>query len=113
MCRIATDSTREHAHTHARLHPPPPPHRHAPAVRAPAKIMSVDWAAALDMPGVVDYVDNADAPHAQGSFAPGESLFVPGGESLFAGHPVGCIIAKSRRCAGRQPPRAETCPLPC
>ena len=44
------------------------------------------------------YSRSSDAPPAQGSFAPGEHLFVPtDGESLYAGHPVGCIIAKSRR----------------
>lgn len=32
-----------------------------PCVRAPAKIVSIDWAAALGMPGVVDHVDNSGA----------------------------------------------------
>jgi xanthine dehydrogenase small subunit len=73
-----------------------------PSTRAPAKIVAIDWDAALAMPGVLEYVDATDAPGAAGSFAGvaqgGEPLFAAvGSETLFVGHPVGAVIAKSRR----------------
>jgi xanthine dehydrogenase molybdopterin-binding subunit B/xanthine dehydrogenase iron-sulfur cluster and FAD-binding subunit A len=73
-----------------------------PCVKAPAKVVSIDWTTATAMPGVVEYLDNSDAPGAAGSFAGvadgGEHLFVAtGSETLFVGQPVGAIVAKSRR----------------
>ena len=51
------------------------------------------------MPGVVAFVDGADAAFNSASMEPGaEPLFVPvEGETIWIGHPVGCIVAESRR----------------
>ena len=73
-----------------------------PTTRAPASIDAIDAAAALAMPGVLEWVGWADAPGAAGSFAAikdgGEALFVNvGDENVFVGQPVGCIVARSRR----------------
>ena len=70
-----------------------------PCTRAPAKVEAIDTAAALAMPGVVAFVDGADAAFNSASMEPGaEPLFVPvEGETIWIGHPVGCIVAESRR----------------
>ena len=70
-----------------------------PCTKAPAKIEAIDPAAALAMPGVVSFVDGSDCAFNSASMEPGaEPLFVPvEGETLFIGHPVGCIVASSRR----------------
>lgn len=86
--------------------------------KAPALITGIDASDALQMPGVVDFVGAADIPafNCTSPFAPGEELLFPvpykavDGASdedvaaakknatlLFAGQPVGLIVAKSRR----------------
>jgi xanthine dehydrogenase/oxidase len=72
-----------------------------PCTKAPARVVSIDPAEALKMPGVVAFVDAADIPGANTvAFAsPGaEELFVTAGNStVYVGQPVGCIVANTRR----------------
>ena len=75
-----------------------------PATVAPAKVTAIDTTAALKMPGVVDFIGSEDIPgmNSVAFAAPGqEELFVEIGEdkpgTSYVGHPVGVVVAKSRR----------------
>ncbi|KAH0523265.1 hypothetical protein TsFJ059_008295 [Trichoderma semiorbis] len=68
------------------------------STRAHAKIKSIDYSAALDMPGVVDYVDSSDMPsQAANRFGPPnfDELFFAEGEVLTAGQAIAMILATS------------------
>ncbi|KOS21895.1 Xanthine dehydrogenase [Escovopsis weberi] len=63
-----------------------------------AKIVSVDYSAALDMPGFVDYVDKDDmpSPEANKVFAPDfDEFLLADGEIHTAGQPIALILATS------------------
>ncbi|KAF7547775.1 hypothetical protein G7046_g8908 [Stylonectria norvegica] len=66
--------------------------------KAHAKIKSVDYSDALDMPGVVDFVDKDDMPSKEANKfgAPHfDELFLADGEVLTAGQPIAMIVATS------------------
>ncbi|KAL6357456.1 hypothetical protein LRP88_07623 [Fusarium phalaenopsidis] len=66
--------------------------------RAHAKIISIDYADALDMPGVVDVVDKDDMPSADANkFGPPhfDEVFFAEDEVLTAGQPIALILATS------------------
>lgn len=68
------------------------------STRAHAKILSIDYSTALDMPGVVDYVDRKDVPSdsANRFGAPNfDELFFAEGEVHTAGQPIAMILATS------------------
>ncbi|MDA4132573.1 MAG: FAD binding domain-containing protein, partial [Thaumarchaeota archaeon] len=68
------------------------------STKAHAKIRSVDWSAALDIPGVVDYVDKSDMPSDAANHwgAPHfEEVFLAEDEVFTTGQPIGMILAKS------------------
>ncbi|KAL7943851.1 xanthine dehydrogenase [Trichoderma barbatum] len=68
------------------------------STRAHAKIKSIDYSVALDMPGVVDYVDKEDMPsEAANRFGPPnfDELFFADGEVLTAGQAIAMILATS------------------
>ncbi|KAL2891544.1 Xanthine dehydrogenase [Ceratocystis lukuohia] len=68
------------------------------STKAHAKILSVDWVPALDMPGVVDYIDKDDLPSAQANkFGPpafDEVIFAED-KVYTVGQSIGMIIATS------------------
>ncbi|KAJ3533690.1 hypothetical protein NM208_g7875 [Fusarium decemcellulare] len=66
--------------------------------RAHAKIISIDYSDALDMPGVVDVVDKDDmpSPEANKFGAPHfDEVFFAEDEVLTAGQPIALVLAKS------------------
>lgn len=66
--------------------------------KAHAKIKSIDYSAALDMPGVVDYIDKNDMPSAEANKfgAPHfDEVFFADGEVHTAGQPIAMILATS------------------
>jgi xanthine dehydrogenase/oxidase len=68
------------------------------STKAHAKILSVDYAAALDIPGVVDYVDHKDMPNAAANRwgAPHfQEMFLAEDEIFTAGQPIALILATS------------------
>ncbi|KAH8883677.1 xanthine dehydrogenase [Thozetella sp. PMI_491] len=68
------------------------------STKAHAKIKSVDYSAALDIPGVVDYVDRHDMPSARANRwgAPHfEELFLAEDEVFTTGQPIAAILATS------------------
>ncbi|KAH6608151.1 xanthine dehydrogenase [Trichoderma cornu-damae] len=68
------------------------------STRAHAKIKSIDYSAALDMPGVVDYVDREDMPsEAANRFgAPNfDELFFAEGQVHTAGQAIAMVLATS------------------
>ncbi|OTA08800.1 xanthine dehydrogenase [Trichoderma parareesei] len=68
------------------------------STRAHAKIKSIDYSAALDMPGVVDYVDRQDViSDAANRFGPPnfDELFFADGEVLTAGQVIAMVLATS------------------
>ncbi|KAL6901337.1 xanthine dehydrogenase [Trichoderma evansii] len=68
------------------------------STRAHAKILSIDYSNALDMPGVVDYVDRKDVPSdsANRFGAPNfDELFFAEGEVHTAGQPIAMVLATS------------------
>ncbi|KAK1761224.1 molybdopterin binding aldehyde oxidase/xanthine dehydrogenase [Echria macrotheca] len=68
------------------------------STKAHAKIKSVDFSAALDIPGVVDYVDKNDMPNPQANRwgAPHfEEMFFAEDEVFTTGQPIGLILATS------------------
>jgi xanthine dehydrogenase/oxidase len=72
------------------------------STRAHAKILSVDASAALDIPGVVDYVDHTDLPNPQANWwgAPkSDELFFAVDEVTTAGQPIGLILATTAKIA--------------
>lgn len=67
-----------------------------------AKIISVDPSAALEIPGVADYVDHTDLPNPQANWwgAPkSDELFFAVDEVTTAGQPIGVILASSAKIA--------------
>lgn len=67
-----------------------------------AKILSVDASAALDIPGVVDYVDHKDLPSPQANWWGGvtpDELFFAVDEVTTAGQPIGMILANTAKMA--------------
>ena len=72
------------------------------STKAHAKILSIDTAAALDMPGVADWVDRHDLPNAQANWwgAPNcDEVFFAEEEVFTAGQPIGMILADTRQHA--------------
>lgn len=70
--------------------------------KAHAKILSVDFSSALDIPGVIDYVDHNDLPNAKANWwgAPNcDELFFAVDEVFTAGQPIGMILATSAKIA--------------
>ena len=68
------------------------------STKAHAKILSVDYSAALEVPGVVDYVDRHDMPRPEANRwgAPYfEEVFFAEDEVLTCGQPVAMILAKT------------------
>ncbi|RKU43313.1 hypothetical protein DL546_002359 [Coniochaeta pulveracea] len=68
------------------------------STKAHAKILSVDYAPALDIPGVVDYVDHKDMPSAAANRwgAPHfQEMFLAEDEIFTTGQPIALILATS------------------
>ncbi|TQN65401.1 Xanthine dehydrogenase [Colletotrichum shisoi] len=68
------------------------------STKAHAKIKSIDYSPALDMPGVVDYIDknDVDTPEQNRWGAPHfDELFFAEGEVFTAGQPIAMILATS------------------
>jgi xanthine dehydrogenase/oxidase len=66
------------------------------STKAHAKILSVDPSPALDLPGVVDYVDHTDLPNPKANWwgAPNcDEVFFAVDEVFTAGQPIGMILA--------------------
>lgn len=66
--------------------------------KAHAKIKSIDYSAALDIPGVVDYIDKDDMPSKEANKfgAPHfDELFLADGEVHTAGQPIAMVFATS------------------
>lgn len=67
-----------------------------------AKIISVDASKALDIPGVIDYVDHRDLPNPEANWwgAPkSDELFFAVDEVTTAGQPIGVILARTAKIA--------------
>lgn len=72
------------------------------STKAHAKIKSVDYSAALDIPGVVDYIDHKDMPNKEANHwgAPHfEEVFLAEDEVFTAGQPIALILATSQQKA--------------
>lgn len=72
------------------------------STKAHAKIISVDATAALDIPGVFDYVDHRDLPDPKANWwgAPKrDEVFFAVEEVTTAGQPIGIILANSAKIA--------------
>ncbi|EAW10559.1 putative xanthine dehydrogenase HxA [Aspergillus clavatus NRRL 1] len=72
------------------------------STKAHAKIISVDATAALDIPGVFDYVDHRDLPDPKANWwgAPKrDEVFFAVDEVTTAGQPIGIILANSAKIA--------------
>jgi xanthine dehydrogenase/oxidase len=72
------------------------------STKAHAKILSVDASAALEIPGVADYVDHRDLPSPQANWwgAPkADELFFAVDKVTTAGQPIGVILATSAKVA--------------
>ncbi|KAJ6161151.1 FAD-binding type 2 [Penicillium chermesinum] len=72
------------------------------STKAHAKILSVDPSAALDIPGVVDYIDHRDLPSPEANWwgAPvSDELFFAVDEVNTAGQPIGVIVANTAKIA--------------
>lgn len=72
------------------------------STKAHAKIKSVDYSAALDIPGVVDYIDHKDMPSKEANHwgAPHfEEVFLAEDEVFTAGQPIALILATSQQKA--------------
>lgn len=87
------------------------------STRAHAKIKSVDFTAALDIPGVVDYVDRTDMPSDEANHwgAPHfEEVFLAEDEVFTTGQPIALILATSQQKAaeGARAVRVEYEDLP-
>ncbi|RPB28040.1 xanthine dehydrogenase [Terfezia boudieri ATCC MYA-4762] len=68
------------------------------STKAHAKLLKVDPSAALDLPGVVEYVDHNDLPSAQANWwgAPMcDEVFFAVDEVFTAGQPIGMIVAET------------------
>ncbi|KAK3107212.1 hypothetical protein FSP39_009597 [Pinctada imbricata] len=75
---------------------------HVLSEKAHAKVISIDPTPALELPGVVDYIDHKDVPGHQtyGMMIKDTKLFADG-EVLFIGQTIGAILATSRELARR------------
>lgn len=87
------------------------------STRAHAKIKSIDYDAALDIPGVVDYVDRHDMPNAEANHwgAPHfQEVFFAEDEVFTHGQPIALILATSQQKAveGARAVRVEYEDLP-
>lgn len=76
------------------------------STKAHAKILSVDCSAAMDIPGVVEFVDNRDLPNEKANWwgAPkcDERFFAGVGEKVHtAGQPIGMVLADTQKNAER------------
>ncbi|KAJ5732781.1 hypothetical protein N7493_004262 [Penicillium malachiteum] len=72
------------------------------STKAHAKILSVDPSAALDIPGVVDYVDHRDLPNPEANWwgAPvSDEQFFAVDKVNTAGQPIGVILATTAKIA--------------
>ena len=72
------------------------------STKAHAKILKVDPSAALDIPGVVDYVDHRDLPSPEANWwgAPNcDEVFFAVDEVFTAGQPIGMVLADSAKHA--------------
>ena len=72
------------------------------STKAHARLLSVDTTAALDIPGVFDYVDHTDLPNPQANWwgAPQcDEVFFAVDEITTAGQPIGMILATSAKIA--------------
>ncbi|KAJ5133771.1 MFS general substrate transporter [Penicillium atrosanguineum] len=72
------------------------------STKAHAKILSVDPSKALDIPGVVDYVDHNDLPTPQANWwgAPvADEVFFAVDKVTTAGQPIGVVLAHSAKIA--------------
>ncbi|PNS20987.1 Xanthine dehydrogenase [Sphaceloma murrayae] len=72
------------------------------STKAHAKLVSVDADPALDLPGVVDYVDHRDLPNEKANWwgAPNcDEVFFAVDEVFTAGQPIGLILATSAKQA--------------
>lgn len=72
------------------------------STKAHAKILSVDAERALDLPGVVDYVDHRDLPNEKANWwgAPNcDELFFAVDEVFTAGQPIGVVLGTSAKIA--------------
>lgn len=72
------------------------------STKAHAKLISVDASAALDLPGVIDWVDHTDLPNAKANWwgAPVcDETFFAVDEVFTAGQPIGMILADSAKHA--------------
>lgn len=87
------------------------------STKAHAKIKSVDYSAALDIPGVVDYIDHKDMPNKEANHwgAPHfQEVFLAEDEIFTAGQPIALILATSQQKAaeGARAVRVEYEELP-
>lgn len=67
-----------------------------------AKILSVDPSAALDIPGVADYINHTDLPNPKANWwgqPKSDELFFAVDEVFTAGQPIGAILATSAKIA--------------
>ncbi|KAK2736593.1 hypothetical protein FQN57_000710 [Myotisia sp. PD_48] len=72
------------------------------STRARAEILNVDFSPALDIPGVVDYVNHNDLPNPQANWwgqPRSDELFFAVDEVFTAGQPIGMVLATSARLA--------------
>ena len=72
------------------------------STKAHAKILKVDYEAALGLPGVVDFVDHTDLPNAKANWwgAPNcDEVFFAVDEVFTAGQPIGMILADTAKHA--------------
>lgn len=72
------------------------------STKAHAKLLSVDPSAALDIPGVIDYVDHRDLPNEKANWwgAPNcDEVFFAVDEVFTAGQPIGIVLATSAKIA--------------
>lgn len=72
------------------------------STKAHAKILSVDSSAALEIPGVIDYIDHRDLPNPEANWwgAPvSDELFFAVDEVNTAGQPIGVIVANTAKIA--------------
>lgn len=72
------------------------------STKAHAKIISIDTSVALDLPGVVDYVNREDLVDKKANWwgAPNcDETFFAEGEVFTAGQPIGLIVAKTAKQA--------------
>ncbi|KAI9681331.1 MAG: hypothetical protein M1817_002614 [Caeruleum heppii] len=72
------------------------------STKAHAKILSVDYSPAMDLPGVIDWVDHTDLPNPEANWwgAPArDEVFFAVEEVFTAGQPIGMILADSAQHA--------------